>query len=243
VAEQCTAGQFVPKINVKMGLAIDSDDSSAASIQSNLTAMGYSYSVYSDADVAAGRLISDGVNVLMLARTAVLAPASPEYIAAIREYVFLGGSLLGEYDGAALAFTSQDGSSGVAIMNNINPSLGIFEGVVAGGGALLPLESSRTYVTDGGHPIMTGMPVNFLNGIRTAFAVTGYDDQWLSVEAQFTSTGYNNLVPVGTYPAVMSARCGGGRVVLYTMNYFQVLNQSTIQTLVRNSLQWASGQE
>jgi hypothetical protein len=163
------------------------------------------------------------------------------YVAGIRSFVAQGGSLLGEYDGAALAFTER--GTGQPILANLTPTFGFFDGSIAGGGALLPLESSRAFVIDSNHPIMSGMPASFLNGVRTAFALTGFDEEWLGVQAQFTSTGFGDLVPAGTYPAVMSARCGKGRIALFTMNHLQVMNQSPVDRMVRNTLDWLVGRD
>lgn len=240
VAQMCTQGEFVPKPTLKLGLSMDPGDVSAATIRSNFGAMGVAPIEYSDADVIAGKPQTDGVTVLAISRKVTVAPVSQDYVNAVRAFMSEGGSVIGEYDGAALAFT--DYVPGQLIMNNVNPSFRLFDGTVAGGGALLPVESSRAYVIDADHPLMAGLPANFLNGVRQAFAVTDYDDRWLNTHAQFISTGFGDLVPAGTYPAVMSARCGQGRVVLFTMNHFQVMNQAPVSTMIHNALNWTVGQ-
>jgi hypothetical protein len=240
VAQMCTDGNFIPKPTLKLGLSMDSSDGSASTIRNNFAAIGLAPIEYTDEEVVARRPQTDGVTVLAVSRKVTRAPVTQAYIDALRAYVAEGGSLIGEYDGAALAFT--EFVPGQAIMNNTNPSFRLFDGTVAGGGALLPVESSRAYVIDAGHPLMAGMPANFLNGVRQAFAITNYDDRWLSAHAQFISTGFGNLVPAGTYPAVMSARCGPSRVVLFTMNHFQVMNQAPVSTMIQNALNWTVGQ-
>ncbi len=240
VAKMCTDGEFTPKTTVKLGLSIDPTDSARTTIINNFATIGFTAIPYTDAEVIAAKPQTDGVTVLAVSRKATVAPITAAYTDAIRAYVAQGGSLIGEYDGAALAFT--DRGTGQVIMNNLTSMMGFFTGRIAGGGALLPLESGRAYVIDSTHPIMAGMPVSFINGVRTAFAMTEFDDSWLSVQAQFISSGYADLVPAGTYPSVMSARCGSGRVVLFTMNHFQVMNQTPVNRMVQNSLNWVIGQ-
>src|SRR5690606_30232059 len=118
----------------------------------------------------------------------------------------------------------------------------LFTGKISGGGALLPPESSRTFIIDADHPINQGMPSDFLVGLRTAFAVTEYNGSWLQVSAEFTSSGFGELVPQGTYPAVLSGRCGSGRVVLFMMNHFQAIQLDPVTTMVRNAVRWALGE-
>jgi hypothetical protein len=207
--------------------------------------MGVSVTAYSDADLAAGRLITDAVTVLIVSRKFTLSPPAPATVSAVRDYIAAGGSYIGEYDGAAWVFTAFQ--AGQPIIGQLQPSLGIFEGVIAGGGALLPIGQSRTYVSDPMDPLVQGVPASFLMQSHSAFAVSGLNSDWLHASATFTSVGYQGLVPAGSYPALLSGRCGSGRVVLFTMNHFQVIldpntdELSPVATLLRNALNWSVG--
>lgn len=238
VSALCSDGQFVPKPVVRLGLSIDPVDSAKNAIVSGFQSLGYSPAVYTDQDIVAGKLVQDGITILAIARKVSFGPVQPAYIDAVRAFVAQGGSLIGEYDGAALAFTAFTGSHAY----KFEPPLGVFQGDVAGGGAVLPLINSTVYVSDANDPIMQGVPASFLLGVRAAFAVSGYNTNWLHMGASFTSTGYMGLVPAGEFPSVLSGRCGKGRVVLFTMTHFQVLQSFPANIMVGNAIRWVSGQ-
>tara|TARA_Y100000590_G_scaffold468173_1_gene649839 strand:+ start:2000 stop:3874 length:1875 start_codon:yes stop_codon:yes gene_type:complete len=234
----CTSGSFVSK-TLNVGLSMDPAEGSQNTVVQGLQSLGVSPQVYTFEEVASGLPISDGVSVLMLSRVAVLNPVSQSYIDGVFDYIASGGSLYAEYDAAALLFNVFEGSQ--PIIQNLNPSIHLFDGFVSGGGALLPIESSTLIVTQPDHPIMQGLPTEFLNGFRQAFAVSQFNASWLDTSAQFISTGFADQVPAGTYPAVMTGRCGQGRVVIHTMNHFQVIQETPVNTMVSQSLDWLVG--
>ncbi len=241
VSELCATGEFVPKGEVRLGLSIDLEETAAQTIISGFAALGHEPTLYSDAEIVQGKPIVDGITVLAISRKVKQQPLTQDYIDGIRNYVAQGGSLIGEYDGAALAFSSFSGSS--SVIPNLTPPLHLFDGDVAGGGAVLPLTNSRTFVADPTHPLMQGVPSSFLVGLEAGFAVTNFNSSWLHTSATFTSTGYLGLVPAGTFPAVLSGRCGGGRVVLFSLTPFQSMEIEPINILVVNALNWAVGIE
>ncbi|MGH7819689.1 MAG: hypothetical protein ACREQ9_07945 [Candidatus Binatia bacterium] len=201
--------------------------------------IGFPPRVYTHAEVENGRPVADGITVLVVARVATLRNVSSAYVAGIRSFIGSGGSVLGEYDGAALFFDRFSG--GHSIIPRLTPSFRLFSGAVTGGGALLPLENSRLYVTDPGHPIMQGMPESFHLGVRAAFALTDFDGEWLHVPGTFDAAG-SGFMPPGTYPAVVAGRCGGGRVALSLMNQLQVADQHPASLMFTNALRWLVGQ-
>lgn len=235
----CSAGAFVPKSGVVLGLSIDPADGALGAIVSNFQSLGLNPRVYSREDIADGKPVADGVTVLVISRVVTFTSVTPAYIAGIKSFIASGGSLLGEYDGASLFFSTF--TTPAAIVLNLTPSLELFAGSITGGGILLPLVNSTTYVTDAADPLMAGMPSSFLVGSKAAFALTGHNDGWLHISATFTSAGFQGLVPVGTYPAVLSGRCGSGRVAFYMMNHLSVANLSPISTMVTNTLKWLIG--
>ncbi|MCM2277042.1 MAG: DUF4382 domain-containing protein [Oligoflexia bacterium] len=235
----CSEGAFVPKATLRLGLTIDPADSNYTRIISAFQAMGFSPIVYGRDEIAAGKPITDGVNVLVLTRIATFAPLPQSFIESIRAFAAGGGSLLTEFDGSALLFSSY--SQPTTIVLNFTPSFQLFGGAITGGGALFPLEYSTTYVVDSSDPIFAGLG-NFNVGVRTAFALTGFNSDWLHPSAQYVSPGFNGLLPIGTFPAVVSGRCGGGRVAAFTMNYFSSITQQPVSTMVRNALSWLAGQ-
>jgi len=201
--------------------------------------LGYTPRIYTDAEVASGVLVSEGRTVLVISRKITFNPITQAYIDGVKNFVAAGGSLIGEYDGAALFFTQFSGSNSLIV--NLTPSLQLFTGDVTGGGALLPIANSTTTIVDTSDPIMAGVPATFLNGVRAAFAITGFNSQWLHTSATFTSVGTLGLVPAGTFPAVMSGRCGEGRVVLFPLNYFQSLSVAPVNGMVNNAIRWSVG--
>ncbi len=239
IAQICKDNSFVRKPIIKTGLSIDPKEGSLATITTGLKTLGYTPTLYTDQNIIDGNLITDGINLLIIARKVVLNPVSTRYLDAIESYIVNGGSVIGEFDGAALFFTDFSGTQ--SIIKNLSPALKFFEAKVSGGGALIPITTSKTYVTNKLHPIMQGMPSDFLVGLRTAFAVTDADIAWLKPLAQFTSDGSGNRVPKGTYPAVMAGRCGKGRVVLVTMNHLQAISLSPVNTMFGNAIRWATG--
>ena len=240
VAPVCTAGSFSPKASLKAALVMDPNQGALVTqFKDQLSTLGVSTTVYDLDTVETGVLVNEAYNLVILTRVVALEPASEAFLEAIRDYLASGGSLIAEEDGAALFFSEFSG--GLPVIANFSPPLSLFEGFVSGGGALLPISSSRAYVTDPEHPIMQGMPTSFLNGLRRAFAVSNFEGSWISTHGNFISTGYQDLVPEGTYPAVMSARCGEGRIVLFPMNFFNVMNQSPINLMVSNSVHWVMG--
>lgn len=239
-----TSAAFTPKSSIKLGLSVDTNDSLASIIVAGFTAIGHTPTVYSDGDIASGRLITDGVNVLAISHKIGLAPVTSGYLNGVRSFIAAGGSLLTEYDGAALMFDEFDGDH--VVLANANPALELYSGVVQGGGHLLPPESSRLFVTDAFTPLMEGMPSNFLVGIRMAFAISSYDADWLHQSASFTSTGFvtpTGTIPAGTYPAVLSGRCNAGRVAIYTMSHFNVISQNPVNKMIKNTLYWLTGRQ
>ncbi len=239
VTQLCQDGSFAVKPQIKLGLVTDPAEGSSALISNGLTTLGFPPISYTDAQMLNGDLLSDGITLLVLARKVSLQSMSLGVIDALKDYIAAGGSVLAEFDGAALFFSDYQGS--LPIIQNMNPSIALFSGEVSGGGALIPVGSSRTYVTNGLHPIMQGLPADFLVGLRTAFAIYNYDGEWLESLASFTSSGTNQQVPPGTYPAVLAGRCGTGRVVLVTMNHLQALTLSPVNTMISNAIHWATG--
>ena len=239
VAALCQNNDFEPKNTIRVGLSVDPNESSATIIESGLTTIGYAPTVYSDQEIIHGNLIADQINVLFIARKVTLAPVDVQYITAIEDYIANGGSVIGEFDGAALFFTDFIGNE--PILQNFNPNLGLFTAEVSGGGALIPIPTSTTYITNTAHPVTQGLPNDFLVGLRTAFAITDADIEWLEPLAQFVSDG-SGRVPEGTYPAILAGRCNRGRVVLIPMNHLQSTTLSPVDRLVENSIRWVAGQ-
>ncbi|MBS1962094.1 MAG: hypothetical protein JST04_07760 [Bdellovibrionales bacterium] len=237
----CSSGAFVPKASLVAGISIDPAEGSSATILSGLGAMGITPIQYTDAEIAGGKPMADGVTVLVLSRKVVVSPVNAAYVAGIRSFVAGGGSLLAEYDGAAMLFDRYDGLN-VSFTGHFSPSVGLFSGNVAGGGLLLPLSFSSAFVIDTGHPIMMGVPTTLSTGLRAAFAVTDYPSTWLAPLATFSASGSTGSIPAGTFPAVLAGRCGGGRVALFPMNHFSVLSNAGVATMVQNAFDWLIGQ-
>jgi hypothetical protein len=235
----CVDGEFVPKGVINVGLSINPNEGSLSTIVNGFTALGFPPIVYSNAEIASGKPITDGVTVLVIARVATLTNVNADYLEGVRSYIRNGGSIIGEYDGAALFFDHHFGSHSVIPL--LNPSLGLFEGDVTGGGALLPLVYSTLYVSDPTDPLMTGLPASFLLGARAAFAVAGFNDNWLHTAAVFNSSGASGTIPAGTWPAVVSGRCGKGRIALFTMNHLQVISLTPANRMFSNTLNWLVG--
>jgi hypothetical protein len=235
----CQAGSFVPKSQIKVGLSSDPNEGSMSIVQSGFSSLGYPATAYTDEQIAAGQPTLDGVTVLAISRKVVLSPISESYIQGVKNFITNGGSILGEYDGAALFMSDFRGDN--EIIANLTPPINLFTGIAEGGGLIQPLGNARVYVTDSFDPLMQGVPSNFLLAPRAAFALSEYDGTWLHASATYVSTGSGDI-PAGTYPAVMSGRCGPSRVVLFTMNHFQVMTQTPVKQIVLNSLKWATGQ-
>jgi hypothetical protein len=236
----CSEGEFAPKSELRLGLSINPGDSSLNTILAGFDSLGVTPTIYSDEEIAAGLPAEDGVTVLAISRKVLVDPVSAAYVEGVRSFVAQGGSVMGEYDGAALVFSNFEGTN--TVIPNLTPPIQLFEGYVTGGGALLPIMNSTIYVSDPNDPIMAGMPPSFLVGVRAAFAITSFNDSWLHTSATFTSSGQLGLVPSGTYPAVMSGRCGAGRVVLFTSNHFQVMRNVPVNTMIGNALSWLIGE-
>lgn len=237
----CSDGAFVPKPVIRVGLSIDfRNGSNVTNIVNGLIALGYPPTVYDNPDVAAGQPVVDGINVLIVSRIATFGSVDPSYIEGIKSYIASGGSVLAEFDGASMFFSSF--ATPANIVMNLTPAFELFAGAVTGGGALLPLVNSTTYVTDSNDPLMANIPASFLAGARLGFAVTNFNDSWIHTSATFTSAGYQGQTPVGTFPAVMSARCGQGRVALYMLNYMSSIIAAPIPTMIQNSIRWLAGQ-
>jgi hypothetical protein len=234
----CAVGTFVPKPLIHVGLSVDTTDGSYSAIVTGFTNLGYPPTTYSDVEVASGQPALDGVTVLVLARKVLDAAVTQEYVDGVRAFIQQGGSILAELDGAALFFNTFVGVT--PSIPNFDPTFGIFTGQVAGGDAILPITNSTMFVSDPGDPLMAGMPSSMLLGTRSAYAISGFNNSWLHVSATFTATG-SGLVPAGTFPAVMSASCGSGRVALFTMNHLSVINRTPANVMFGNALMWLTG--
>lgn len=239
VSDLCQAGSFESKPTIQIGLSMDPDEGTLPTVEAELSNMGYSPTPYTDTQIENGQLIADGVNVLIIARKILLAAVSPSYVSALHAYIENGGSVIGEYDGAALMFDTFTG--GNFTIPNLQPALELFKGVVDGGGILFPMEQSTTYITNALHPVTQGVSSSFVPGFLYGYAMTDYDGTWLSQSAEFVSTGYANEVPEGTYPAILTGRCNKGRVTLFSLSYFNYLNHSDVRAIVDNSIQWVTG--
>jgi hypothetical protein len=211
-----------------------------STIRSSLSAIGIPTIQYTDAEIASGKPMVDGVTVLILSRKVVISGVDAAYIAGIRSYVASGGSLFAEYDGAALLFDQYDGLN-VSFTGHFSPSVGLFAGNAAGGGLLLPLSFSAAFVVDTSHPMMLGVPTTLSTGLRAAFALSGYPTAWLSTLATFSASGSTGNIPAGTFPAVLAGRCGQGRVAILPMNHLSVISNPGITTLVQNAMTWLIG--
>ena len=195
--------------------------------------------IYLDSEIISGLPALEGITVLVISRKVTIQPVSQAYIDAIKSFINQGGSVLGEYDGAALFFDTFSGSN--AVMSNVNPALKLFSGTVEGGGALQPLLNSSLYVSDPYDPIMAGLPSTVPSGLRAAFEVSNYNSSWLHASATFSSAGFLGLAPTGTYPAVLSGQCGSSRVVLYTMTDLQATGYPSIVLMIQNTMHWLAG--
>jgi hypothetical protein len=239
----CSAGSFAAKSQIKVGMTNDPAEGSQATILSGLALIGVTPTVYTDSQIIAGVPQADGITVMIVARKAVVSPVSPDWVTAVRALATSGVSILAEYDGGALVFSQFNGLN-TAFTGHMPPSLALFDGNAAGGGLLLPVSASTMSITDHSDPLMAGISADTVtSGLRTAFAITDFNSTWLHPSANFTSTGFSNLVPAGTFPAVMSGRCGGGRVAIVMMNQLQALGSSAdVRTLFNNSFHWLAGQ-
>jgi hypothetical protein len=237
----CQGGAFVPKSSLVVGITIDPAEGSITSIRNGLAALSIPTLLYTDADIANGKPNADGVTVLILSRKVVITSVTPAYVEGIRAYLRSGGSLLAEYDGAALLFSQYEGLN-ASFVSHFGPSVGLFAGNVAGGGLLMPSSFSNAFILDPRHPITVGLPSTLSTGLRAAFAVTGQQTEWLTTHATFNASGSTGSIPSGTFPGIMSARCGQGRLAILPMNHLSVLGNTDVQTLVRNTMNWLIGQ-
>jgi hypothetical protein len=219
-------------------VGVSTDSTTAAMITSGFAGLGFPPTLYTDAEIASGQPIVDGITVLAISRKVLPAPVDEAYLDGVRAYIAAGGSVLGEFDGAALFFTDFVGSN--TAIPNFTPSLGLFSGTVDGGGVLLPTSMSSMFITDPNHPVSEGLPSSFTLGLRAAFSVEGHPP-WLHAISTFTSNGTLNQVPVGTYPGILVGRCGSGRVALSMMNWFQVFDREPAMTMLDNTLRWLTG--
>ncbi len=236
----CQAGGFIPKATLRVGLSIDPAEGSSTLIRDGFASIGSTPTLYTDAQIAAGLPTQDGVTVLVISRKAVVAPVDAAYVAGIRDYIVQGGSLLAEYDGAALLFDRQAGIS-PSYAGRFATNLGLFSGNVAGGGLLLPVGFSSAFVINTSHPVMIGVPTTIETGPRAAFAVSDYPSTWLEPLATFSASGSTGSIPAGTFPAILAGRCGPGRVAILPMNHFQAFSYPAVKTLVGNALDWLIG--
>lgn len=175
--------------------------------------------------IQSDQLAANGITVLVISRVATLAPVAPAYIAAVRDFVSKGGSVLAEYDGAALLFDAE----------------------ISGGGGLVPFSTDSTMsVLDVTDPLMAGMPTTYNPGTSVrAFSVSNQNAVWLHTSAVYTSSGHNtslyNWPPAGTFPAIASGQCGTGRVAIDSMSHFDTIGDLPVQTFIKKSIHWLTG--
>ncbi len=237
----CQSGAFAPKSSLVVGITIDPAEGSVASIRSGLAALSIPTILYTDADIEAGKPNVDGVTVLLLARKVVVTAVTPGYVAGIRAYLSSGGSLFAEYDGAALLFGQYQGLN-PSFVNHFTPSVGLFTGNVAGGGLLMPTSFSNAFIIDPIHPTTAGLPSTLVTGLRAAFAITNYPSEWLTAHMTFNASGSTGSIPSGTFPGLLSGRCGQGRIAILPMNHLSVISNTDVQTMVQNTMNWLIGQ-
>ncbi len=234
----CLEGTFTPKATLSVGISIDPAEGSMPTIIAGLNSIGVSPVVYPDGDIASGKPIEDGVTVLIISRNVVVEAVDDSYVDGVKNFIANGGSILAEYDGAALLFSTFNNIH-TSFITHMTPAISLFDGNAAGGGLLLPVSASTITVTDTSDPIMQGVSSTTISsGLKTAFAISEYDANWLHASATFTSIGYAELVPAGTYPAVMSGRCGTGRVAMFSVNLLQSLTNLNAQIMTSNALNW-----
>jgi hypothetical protein len=237
----CQAGSFIPKGVSRVGLAIDPAEGSMNSIVTGLTSiLGAAPTVYTEAEVAGGKLLIDGVTVLALSRKVVITPTTAAFVSGVRDFLAGGGSLVAEYDGAAMLFRNFSAVN-VSFTGHFTPSVGLFDGNVAGGGLLMPVTFSAAFVVDSTHPVWLGVPAQLDSGLRAAFAIRDYPADWLHPVATFSASGSTGSIPAGSFPAALVGRCGAGRVVMLPMNHFQVLTNTGVRALVTNAFNWVLG--
>ncbi|MCC7441925.1 MAG: hypothetical protein IT285_09840 [Bdellovibrionales bacterium] len=247
VDAMCSAGEFVPKAELRVGMSIHLSDGSLGTIQAGLSQIGITPTIFSDQQIIDGVPQAQGITVMIVTRRMIVSPATQSYVDGLRAFVAAGGSVLAEYDGGALMFDSFVGVN-AGFQDRMPPSLALFEGNAAGGGLLLPTTASTMTVTDVNDPLMAGLTsTSITTGLRTAFAITDFNSTWLHSSATFTSTGASSLVPAGTFPAVMKGRCGGGRVTIVMMNQLQSLSGTTpgaldMRQMFTNAFSWLIGQ-
>lgn len=243
VSEFCAVGAsdpFVPRASISVGLAADPAEGSSTYILSTLDAMGFPARMYSESDVIAGAPTADGVNVLLLSRLAAVQATNPELSAAVRSFIQSGGSVIGEYDGAALFFDAI-GTGDASVLANMTPNFALFSGVMNGGGLLVPTSTSLLTVTDPTDAIMKDVPTSYIQGNKAAFGIAGYNSTWLHTSATFSSVGARNWGPEQTYPAVMSGRCAQSRVAFFTMSLLNTGDDQPVRQMFSNAIRWVSG--
>jgi hypothetical protein len=245
VFEGCTQGSFTPKSSLTVGLATDTSDADSTNALVNAfhNGLGVDVTVYDDNQVIAGQPVTDGKTVMVLSRKVIGGAASAGFVNAMVSYMTGGGSVLAEFDGAALLFNEFSGVIS-PFTDHFATFMGLFSGSIAGGGALFPIvPASSMNVSDPADPIMANVPSTLSTGLRQAFVVTGMNESWLHVSGQFTSSQMNGLAPPGTYPAVLSGRCASNRVSVFTMTHLSALETNPdVQTMTRNALYWLIGQ-
>ncbi len=224
-----------------MGISIDPNEGSSGVISSAFQAQGFSPVLYTAEQVAAGQPIADGVTVLVITRQAALGPVSAEYVQGVHSFINGGGSIIAEYDGAALLFDAVGTPSSGGNLDNMAMQLQLFTGLAGGGGLLVPIANSVLTITDPANEIMVGVPGTYVRGNKAAYSLGGFNSQWLSVSATFTTDGANGWGAAGTYPGVVSGRCGKGRVAIFAMSLFSSGFDAPVSTMMRNSVHWVSG--
>jgi hypothetical protein len=237
----CLAGEFQPKSVIRVAISSDVRFGTGAQVQSAIQSLGYEVREYSDAEIEAGDLIEDNNTVLILSRKVLLDPLSQAYVSGVRDFVAAGGSILAEYDGAGLLFDNFVETN--SITQNMSPPIDLYGGTIAGGGALLPINYSTTYVDNQFHPLMNGVNENFLIGLRSAFALSEYNSDFLEPVASFLANGDSGQLPQGYHPAIVAGACGQGRIALFMMNYFAVIDRRPVDRLFHNALKWLVGRD
>lgn len=240
VSELCQEGSFTPKGALNLGASIDMTDSVSGSIVNSFSSIGFSARVFTDLEIENRIPEQEGINVLVISRKVTINPVSEAYVEGIKSFIASGGSILAEYDGAGMLFSEFLGDD--AVLGNMDPALNLFTGTINGGSVLFPEADSETHIINPSHSLMSDVPSPFINGFRRAYALTNYNEEWLTSVAEYTSTG-NFGFPEGTYPAILGGRCGSGRIVIFTMNYFNALTQAPIDQMTLNAVSWVLGNE
>jgi hypothetical protein len=187
---------------------------SPATVDGLLSGAGHTPTALFAAQVEGGDLLSAGqpaYDVFIISRRTTFGASSIAYTDAVQDYIDAGGSIVGEWSGSNMFFSSYDAD--IRNPAQDQPQLGTFQGIVHAG--YYHDTDTPIWILDLAHPTVQGIPNPLIEGGGTEFFFWIEDpDPALQIVAIFEGNG-KFAFPLGEELPTLLTGCSGNSTFVF----------------------------